>query len=106
MGHIIGFLFFLIAIALLFGVFGLFFIEIPRSILGNIFMNSPRDTGIVRMRGFIFLCFMFSFLLSIIGLFGAHNSADFWGYLSLVFLFVFSVSMLIRFQYHRNKNLE
>lgn len=64
----------------------------------RIFVNSARDTGIVRFRGYIFLCFIFSLFLFFLGLLDVHRNSELWGYLSAFLFFIFLVLMLMRSQ--------
>lgn len=70
----------------------LFVLSILVEVGRRIFVNSAKDTGVVRFRGYIFLCFIFSLLLY------AFTTTRDWGYLCLFFLFIFFVLMLMRYQ--------
>ena len=71
-----------------------FMVEVGR----RIFINSARDTGIVRCRGYVFLAFLFSFFIFLLGQFGVHRESEAWGYLSLLLLFGFFVLTIMRSQ--------
>lgn len=73
-----------------------FIIVIVVEVGRRIFVNSARDTGVVRFRGYIFLCFIFSLLLFFLGQLEVHRNSEFWGYLSLFCIFIFLVLMLMR----------
>lgn len=63
-----------------------------------IFVNSRADAGIVKYRAFVFVSFLFSFVIWIAGLLGAHELTAVWGWISLALLFVFCILMVVRTQ--------
>lgn len=62
------------------------------------FINTSRDTGLIRQRGWFLLISILSALTSYLGAWGWHREGEMWGYISLAFLLVFCVLVAARHQ--------